>query len=130
VQADAASNMVGIVREKDVIEAHNRESMRRDLVGGLSSNLGAVQKGQTVNLGGGYALREIMVPHHYVNKSLRDLALRERTGVQVLLLRRARKLASRAKEVRVPSADDVLREGDTLVVAGELEILVQLEHPD
>ena len=130
VRADSATGMVGTVREKDVIEAHNRESMRRDLMGGLSSHLGAVQKGQTVDLGGGYALREIMVPHHYLNQSLRELALRERTGVQVLLLRRAKKLASRAKAVKVPMADDVLLEGDTLVVAGELEVLQQLEHPD
>jgi CIC family chloride channel protein len=128
--SDAGSTLMGTVREKDVIEAHNRESMRRDLVGGLSSHLGAVQKGQTVDLGGGYALREIMVPNHCLNQSLRELSLRERTGVQVLLLRRARKLAPRARAVRVPGADDVLLEGDTLVVAGELEALRRLEHPD
>jgi CIC family chloride channel protein len=122
--------LTGVVREKDVIDAQNRESMRRDLVGGLSSNLGAVEKGQTVDLGSGFAIREIMVPNHYLNQSLRDLSLRERTGVQVLLLRRARKLASRSKEVRVPSADDILREGDTLVIAGELSALSRIEHPD
>lgn len=130
VRSDSGSKLVGTVREKDVIEAHSRESLRRDLVGGLSSHLGAVQKGQTVDLGGGYALREIMVPHHCLNQSLRDLSLRERRGVQVLLLRRARKLGSRDAAVRVPSADDVLLEGDTLVVAGELEALRRLEHPD
>ncbi len=130
LRSDSGSKLVGTVREKDVIEAHSRESLRRDLVGGLSSHLGAVQKGQTVDLGGGYALREIMVPHHCLNQSLRDLSLRERRGVQVLLLRRARKLGSRDAAVRVPSADDVLLEGDTLVVAGELEALRRLEHPD
>ncbi len=130
VRSDDSSSLVGTVRAKEVMEAHNRESMRRDLVGGLSSHLGAVRKGQTVDLGSGYAIREIMVPPHYLNRTLRDLSLRERTGVQVLLLRRARKLASRAKEVQVAGADDVLYEGDTLVVAGELEALSQLEQPD
>jgi len=129
VSTDGTNKLVGTVRNKDVIEAHNRESMRRDLVGGLSSNLGAVEKGQTVDLGGGYAIREIMVPNHYLNQTLRDLSLRERTGVQVLLLRRARKLASRAKAVTVPSADDILQEGDTLVVAGKTEALENLAHP-
>ena len=70
-----------------------------------------------------------MVPNHYLNQTLRDLSLRERTGVQVLLLRRARKLASRAKAVTVPSADDILQEGDTLVVAGKTEALENLAHP-
>lgn len=130
VRAENTLSLVGVVREKDVIEAHNRESMRRDLIGGLSSNLSAVEKGQTIDLGSGFAIREIMVPNHYLNRSLRELALRERTGVQVLLLRRAKKLDARSKEVRVPSADDVLREGDTLVVAGEIDALTQLEQPD
>ncbi|MCH7868729.1 MAG: chloride channel protein [Myxococcales bacterium] len=130
VRAENTLSLVGVVREKDVIEAHNRESMRRDLIGGLSSNLSAVEKGQTIDLGSGFAIREIMVPNHYLNRSLRELALRERTGVQVLLLRRAKKLDARSKEVRVPSADDILREGDTLVVAGEIDALTQLEQPD
>ncbi|MCH7598196.1 MAG: chloride channel protein [Myxococcales bacterium] len=130
VRAENTLSLVGVVREKDVIEAHNRESMRRDLIGGLSSNLGAVEKGQTIDLGSGFAIREIMVPNHYLNRSLRELALRERTGVQVLLLRRAKKLDARSKEVRVPSADDILHEGDTLVVAGEIDALTQLEQPD
>jgi CIC family chloride channel protein len=129
VASDDPARLVGTVKDRDVIDAHSRESMRRDLVGGLSSQLGAVEKGHTVDLGDGYAIREIMVPDHYLNQTLRDLSLRERTGVQVLLLRRARKLSSRSKAVQVAGADDVLREGDTLVVAGELEALAGLENP-
>ncbi|MCP5042091.1 MAG: hypothetical protein GY944_13760, partial [bacterium] len=127
VRADDPRSLVGTVMEKEVIEAHNRESLRRDLLGGLSSHLGAVEKGSTVDLGGGYALREVMVPPQCLNQTLRDLSLRERTGVQVLLLRRARKLSSRAKEVQVPGADDMLGEGDTLVVAGKWEALEAFE---
>ena len=128
VEEDDTDALIGTVHEKEVIEAHNRESMRRDLLGGLSSNLSAVGKGQTVDLGGGFAIREIMVPAHYLNQTLRDLSLRERTGCQVLLLRKAKMLSSKAKGVRVPGADDVLREGDTIVVAGEYEALDLLEQ--
>lgn len=127
VSSDDPHSILGTVREKDVIEAHNRESMRRDLLGGLSSHLGAVEKGSTVDLGGGYALREVMVPASCVDQTLRDLSLRERTGVQVLLLRRARKAGSRIKEVIVPGANAVLREGDTLVLAGKWEALDEFE---
>ena len=129
VRSDDPQTLVGTVMDKDVIEAHSRESLRRDLLGGLSSHLGAVEKGSTVDLGGGYALREVMVPHAYLNQTLRELSLRERTGVQVLLLRRARKVAGRAKGVLVPGAEDVLGEGDTLVVAGKWEALETFETP-
>ena len=129
VSLDDPKKLVGTVMEKNVIEAHNRESMRRDLLGGLSSHLGAIEKGSTVDLGGGYALREVMVPHRYLNQTLRELSLRERTGVQVLLVRRARTLSGRTREVMVPGADDVLGEGDTLVVAGKWEALEGFEMP-
>ena len=60
VDADDAERLVGTVREKDVIEASNREQLRRDLAGGFQTSLGAAGSGQTVDLGDGYQLREIM----------------------------------------------------------------------
>ena len=47
--------------------------------------MSAVGKGQTVDLGDGYQIRELSVPAHLAGRSLRDLALRERTEMQVLL---------------------------------------------
>ncbi|MDP6980644.1 MAG: chloride channel protein [Myxococcota bacterium] len=75
------------------------------------------------------ALMTACVISSLVCQSLSKGSIRERTGVQVLLLRRARKLANRAKEVVVPGADDVLGEGDTLVVAGKWESLEEFETP-
>ncbi len=128
VDSEQRGRMVGTVRAKDVMEAHNRELLRRDLAGGFTTSLSAVDKGQTVDLGNGYGIREVMVPAVYLNRSLREISLRERTGVQVLLLRKASKLGTPA--VHVPDADDTLSEGDTLVVAGSHESLERLEYPE
>lgn len=125
VDADDRRRLVGTVREKDVIEAANREQLRRDLVGGMQTSLGAAGRGQTVDLGDGYQLREMIAPPHVVGRSLRRLTLRERVGVQVLLVR------SRTPEggtlLRVPHGDDVLVEGDTVIVAGTKEALDLLD---
>ena len=51
--------------------------------------------------------------------------LRKRTGVHVLLMRRHGQRGD--SQARVPSADDVIQEGDTLVVAGSTESLEQLK---
>jgi CIC family chloride channel protein len=128
VEAENPDRLVGSIKGRDVMEAHHHESLRRDLAGGLSSSFSAAGKGQTVDLGDGYAIKEILAPNAFVNRSLKDLSLGERTGVQVLLLRRARRLAGRFKPVEVPEADAVLREGDALVVAGSYEALEQLEN--
>jgi CIC family chloride channel protein len=128
VDAEHHGKLVGTVRAKDVMEAHNRELLRRDLAGGFSTSMIAVDKGQTVDLGNGFGIREVMVPAIYLNGSLREISLRERTGVQVLLLRKAARIST--SSVRVPQADDVLHEGDTLVVAGAHEALERLEYPE
>ena len=125
VDADDRSRLVGTVLEKDVIEASNREQLRRDLAGGFESGMAAAGRTQTVDLGDGYQLREIMAPPHVTGASLRQLTLRERIGVQVLLVR-SRK-ASGGAHLRVPHGDDVLVEGDALIVAGTTAALEMLD---
>jgi CIC family chloride channel protein len=116
--------MIGTVREKDVIDVANQEQIRRDLAGGLSSGVDAVAEGQTVELGGGYILKEMMAPAFMIGRNLRETRIRERTQVQVLLIRSVDK----ARPVRVASAEDRFVEGETLVVAGSREGVRQLEH--
>jgi CIC family chloride channel protein len=124
LDSDDPSKLVGTLREKDVIETRNREMLRRDLAGGLSSSVSVVGHGQLVDLGGGYALQEMIAPHYSLGKSLSQLNLRARTGAHVLLLRRHGATGDDA--ARVPTADDVIEEGDTLVVAGSGEALEKL----
>ena len=70
-----------------VVEASQHEQQRRDLAGGFSSSMTAVSRGKTVDLGDGFWLREILAPAYMFGRSLAELALRERTGVQVVLVR-------------------------------------------
>ena len=117
---DAAGHLIGSVAQKDVIEARNREMLRRDPTGGLSTSVGAVGKGQTVDLGDGYVLRELPVPAHLAGQTLREAALRQRTDVHVLLAR-GRTASGAAKRLRVPGPEHRLDHGDSLVVAGTVE---------
>jgi CIC family chloride channel protein len=121
------SRLVGTVREKDLVEAHNRETLRRDLAGGLSSSVSAVGKGRTVDLGDGYVIREIVAPASILDSSLSDSALRARTGIQVLLIRGCASQPGARRSLRVPTPDDILREGDSMVVAGTLEAVERLD---
>jgi CIC family chloride channel protein len=128
VDATSTRRLIGSVRQKDVIEAHNRETRERDLVGGMSSSVGAVSKGQTVSLGGGHEIREVELPQHLVGRSLRDLAVRERTQIHVLLVRSRSDAPGERAPVHAPTADYVLQQGDSLVVAGTGEALLLFER--
>lgn len=125
VDADDATRLVGTVREKDVIDASNREQLRRDLAGGFHTSVTTAGRGQTVDLGDGYQLREIFAPPHVTGRSLKDLALRERVGVQVLLVRT--RTPDGQPSLRVPHGADVLHEGETLIIAGTRTALDMLD---
>jgi CIC family chloride channel protein len=123
VHRDDPHRLIGTLHEWDVVESHGREMMRRDLAGGLGANLTAVAQGGRIDLGGGFALQQITAPPSAFDRSLRDLNLRQRLGIQVLLVR-----AMSSGAVRVPSADDLVIEGDALVVAGSAEAIDSLER--
>ena len=126
-EGEQPGRLIGTVSEKDVVEARNREWLQRDIAGGISSSVGVVEKGQAVDLGDGYFVREVATPHHLVGHTLRELGVRERTGVQVLLLRHRESGMGTPSGVRVPTGSEILREGDCLVVAGSQEALNRLE---
>jgi CIC family chloride channel protein len=109
--------IVGSVHKKDVIHAYNREVLRRDLAGSVSNTVLVASKGQQVALGGGYVLQEIQPPPRFFGRSLRELNLAANTGVHIVLLRK-RAADDGRPAIRVPTADDVIAEGDRLVVSG------------
>jgi predicted transcriptional regulator len=114
---DNPRKLVGSVHKKDVLHAYNREVMRRDMAGSVSSTVIVASKGQQVGLGGGFVLQEIQPPPRYFGRTIRELDIAAETGVHIILLRK-RAPADGGPPVRVPTANDRIDEGDRLVVAG------------
>jgi CIC family chloride channel protein len=115
--------LVGTITEKDVIDASNQEQLRRDMAGGVASSVAALGPGRTVELGGDYVLKEILTLPYMWGRNLRELAIRERTGVQVLLVRHS----PSDRAVHVANAADCFEEGQTIVVAGTRTGIRELE---
>jgi CIC family chloride channel protein len=125
VSADDPRRMVGSVHKKDVIHGYNQEVLRRDLAGSVSSTMLVASKGQQVDLGGSYVLQEIQPPPRFFGQSIRDLDVQAATGVHIILLRK--RSARTGPPVRVPTADDVIEEGDRLVVSGTRSAVESLD---
>ena len=115
--------LVGTVTEKDVIDASNQEQLRRDLAGGVATGVNSLGPGRTVELGGDYVLKEILALPYMWGRNLRELAIRERTGVQVLLVRGK----GNDRTLHVANAEDRFEEGQTIVVAGTRVGVQELE---
>jgi predicted transcriptional regulator len=82
-----SKNLVGAIHRKDVIDAYNREIFKNDLAGGMHSVVTAVSKDRAIELAEGYALMEIEPPSGFSGKSLRELNIRQRYGIEVILIR-------------------------------------------
>lgn len=65
----------------------------------------------------GYSIAEIKAPREFVGKTLKDLALRNTLNVQLVAIQTAN---GDAPQINImPRADDVIREGDLLIMLGE-----------
>ena len=117
VATDDPGRLVGSVHKRDLIHVYNREVMRRDLAGQVSSTVLLASRGQQVDLGGGYVLQEIQPPPRFFGRTIRDIDIARAFGAQVVLLRK-RAADDDKPSIRVPTADDTIEEGDRLVVAG------------
>jgi len=108
--------LAGAIRKRDVLAAYQRELMRRDLAGGFGSAVAVVDRVHQVDLGGGYVVQELLAPRAASGKSLRELDLRARAGVQVLLIRSPE--PALRPVCASPGPLDVIASGDRLIVAG------------
>jgi CIC family chloride channel protein len=119
--------LVGSVHKRDVINAYNQEVMRRDLAGGVSTTIAVVDKVHQVDLGGGYVVQEVLTPRSLVGQSLRELDLRTKAGVQVLIIR-SPTAKQGASAIRVPDPNARIDPGDKLVVAGPKDAVDSLAN--
>ncbi|MDT8271622.1 MAG: chloride channel protein [Desulfomonilia bacterium] len=120
VDAQNRGHLIGTVRRMDVIEAYNQEIFRQDMVGGFHSVATAVDKSRVIELSGGYMLMELEPPDGFIDKSIASLNIRNRFGVEVILVRKPEnsKGVSSARASAFPGPDYVIRRGDRLLVMG------------
>lgn len=76
----------------------------------------------------GYAVSEVRVPHSFVGKSIAEVQVRTRFGVDILTIKHAGH-SHKAIEA-IPSPDHVFLDDETLVVAGRTEDIERLKYTE
>ena len=115
--------LLGRVQETRVIQAYNREIFKQDALAEIRGSMERPADRRLETLTDGLALVEMPAPPGFAGKSLQELDLRRRYGVQVYLVRKRGKAAAGAA---VPQPDTVVEAGDVLLVAGREEALRRL----
>ncbi len=109
--------LIGSIHRKDVIDAYNRELVKREMTQEISTSLRMLEKVPAVDFVDGYMLHDIPVPKSFIGHSLKELNIRNRFGVQIIMIKRRKE--NNQIEQFIPQANDVLRESDRLVVLGK-----------
>ena len=126
VDPEDPSAPIGAVHHADVVDAYNNEILKRDLMGSMASSYTAAQRTGSTSLAPGYAMAEVEVPSHFVGKDLLTLDLRNREGIEVIMVRRASEDRPGKLKSIMPAADLVLQQGDVLLVSGPHEVMEKM----
>ena len=120
--------MIGVITKNKIINTFNREMMRRDMVDTVSGYIQSIGRFKKTKLESGKVLQELEVPGSFINKTLPELKLRTKYGVEVILIKQQFDPETGEKEkVITPRPDYRFRFGDTLLIVGEPEDVEQLE---
>ncbi len=118
--------IIGVVFYKDVISAYNQQLIKEDFVRETGASINLLEKSQKVSFLGGYAMTEIQISMNLVGKSLEQLNLRQRFGVNILMIKRNK---NGDGEIHiVPKPGETLQMGDRLVAMGKEKDLEKLKH--
>ncbi len=104
----------GIVHIQDVINLYNFEIKKRELALAVITRKKFKDVTKGLNLGEGMRLMELKVPQSFVNKTLKELAIRNKYNIEVLIIKRG-------KKTFIPNATTLLGNGDHFVVVGKYE---------
>jgi len=119
--------VAGVISRDAVIDVYNRELMNRDMAGEVGGLMVAAERARTVDLGERILLQEIETPSAFIGKSLRELDLRGRYKVQVVLVRRSiRDKGSVSAKREIPGPDFVLTQGDMILLLGSADHLARI----
>jgi len=110
---------IGYIQRQDVIKAYNKEILKVDMAGSMSARMLSANKYRSWETVGGYVLAQMETPPHFLNKPLESLRLRQKYGIQIILIERMN--ASGDNRFAFPSHDSQLSAGDRFIVFGRRE---------
>ena len=114
-----SKKIIGVLWRKDIQDSYDREIEKRELTSNLASLITMKDDEPMVHFMEGYSIIEISPPKNFIGKSIRDLNIRSKFGVDVLSIKTKEKRGD--KITAIPSPDYIIKEDDTLIIAGEIK---------
>jgi len=120
----SGNKLVGSVRKSDVLEVYHQELMKRDMPGSFRSILASASRFKSTDMGEGYVMAEVETPSSFIGKTVREMDIRNRYGVEVLLIHPAKKTGKTPPILVSPNYR--FSSGDVFLIAGKEDLVRRL----
>ncbi len=119
VDTDDNNKQIGLIWRKDIDDTYHKEIDRIELTSDLADKITLNNSSKDITFLEGYVITEIPVPNSFIGRSIRELGIRSKFGVDVLTIK---KKSNSGEEIKaIPQANYTFTENDLLIVAGEKE---------
>jgi K+/H+ antiporter YhaU regulatory subunit KhtT len=128
VEERDSDKIIGFIHRKEILDAYHKAIERKEITSSLASSISMKEDEPQVHFMEGYSINEIAPPKSFIGKSIRELNIRARYGVDVLSIKTKEKREEKIKAI--PNPNYVIKKSDTLVIAGEIKNINVLRHLD
>lgn len=128
VETINSKKIIGMLWRKDIQDAYQKEINRIELTDNLASSISMKEEVTDIHFMEGYSMAEVKVPKSFVGKSIKQLNIRTKFGVDVLSIKSNRKTGLNINAI--PNPDYIFTNIDSIVIAGEIKKINQLKTLD
>ncbi|GBD89990.1 trkA-C domain protein [bacterium BMS3Abin04] len=124
VSESDATTILGTISRQSIIKAYSHESLKYNLAEGMAKKLKFADEIGITNVTKGFSIIEKNAPHEFIGKSLAQLKIRNKYGLEVLMIKKAvSPFADESKNEQIiqPDPDYIIQNGDLLVLFGNDE---------
>lgn len=127
VSPDNNNVLVGTILLTDIQDAYQKELNKREITENLADKISMSNKETNIQFIEGYSIAEVPAPNIFVGKSIREINIRAKYGVDVLSIKQPGDERG-AKIKAIPNPDHIIEANEKLVVAGEIKNINRIKH--
>lgn len=130
IRSGTSQIILGAITRKQVLEIYSRESLKKNLAEGLAKEFRSLEKFSSIKISEGFSIIELPVPSKFIGKSLAELRLRNKYGLEILMIKRSTEvLSDNSKlEIKQPDANYILGQSDIIIIFGRDEKISQFRE--
>ena len=130
VSSTDSEKILGAISRQDVISVYNKESLKYNIADNMASELISLEKAKVSKVADGYFIIEKKAINEFIGKSLIELRIRNKYGLEVLMIKKSLSPFSdhsSKPEIITPDPNYKIQRDDTLILFGTDENIKKVE---